>query len=266
MEGDHKGIDELPSQDELVIGLVAPLGIDLDEVGRRIARVFGGFAYQCHHVRLTDQLREFNWNRPLAEEPIDERISSYMSAGNHLRKVWSRDDAFAFLAVVAINLIREENQGKPLGRHAFIVRSLKRKEEAEFLRKVYRDRFVLLSLYSPKDSRIGSLKRMIEEPKPVHSAETLVARDDEEMDDHGQNVRGIFHEGDFFIDLQKDIDKEASRRLQGDRLPRHSGSRIMQSTSRDAWFAWFWSPSGPPRDRDSADLIQLACSPATLGE
>lgn len=218
MEGDHKGIDELPSQDELVIGLVAPLGIDLDEVGRRIARVFGGFAYQCHHVRLTDQLREFNWNRPLAEEPIDERISSYMSAGNHLRKVWSRDDAFAFLAVVAINLIREENQGKPLGRHAFIVRSLKRKEEAEFLRKVYRDRFVLLSLYSPKDSRIGSLKRMIEEsrvpphaPKPVHSAETLVARDDEEMDDHGQNVRGIFHEGDFFIDLQKDIDKELRR-------------------------------------------------------
>lgn len=209
---------ELPAQSELVIGLVGPLGVNLDDVARQTRKVLGEFDYQCHSIRLTDQLREFNWSQELVEEPLDERIASYMTAGNCLRESWSRDDAFAFLAVVAITLKRRSSQGRASGRQAFIVRSLKRKEEAEFLRKVYRDRFILLSLYSPKESRVKSLDEMIGDSrvpphaaKPVHSAVTLVDRDEAELDDHGQNVRGIFHEGDFFIDLQKDTEKELRR-------------------------------------------------------
>jgi hypothetical protein len=136
-----------PSQTELVIGLVGPVGISLNGVFTTLAQVLTAFEYECHDIHLSDQLRELDWDQELVEEPADERLWSYMSAGNRLREMWDRDDAFALLAINAITLERQKAGGdpeRPLDRHAYILRSLKRKEEAALLRDVYGTRFVLL--------------------------------------------------------------------------------------------------------------------------
>jgi deoxycytidylate deaminase len=210
-----------PAQSELVIGLVGPVGIDLGEVYEDVAQALSAFCYECHDIHLTDQLRELDWDEQLIEAPADKRIWSYMSAGNRLREQWDRDDAFALLAINAITLARAEAGGdreQPLARHAYVVRSLKRKEEAQLLRDVYGTRFVLLSLYSPKETRIAHLREQIRKTRvhptpraPAHTAEELVARDEDEATTHGQDVRGIFHIGDFFADVRADLPRELKR-------------------------------------------------------
>jgi cytidine deaminase len=204
-----------------VIGLVGPVGIDLGSVYGSIAKVLTAFEYECHDIHLSDQLRALDWSEPLVEAPADERLWSYMSAGNHLRELWDRDDAFALLAINAITLARSKVSGdreKPLERHAYVLRSLKRKEEAALLRDVYGSRFVQVSLYSPKESRIDYLAGRITSsrvhphpPVPKYTAEQLVQRDEDEQTAHGQQVRGIFHQGDFFVDTRRDLDVELTR-------------------------------------------------------
>jgi cytidine deaminase len=210
-----------PSQTELVIGLVGPVGIDLGEVYDELAHVLSAFRYECHDIHLSDQLRALDWTEELVERPADERLWSYMSAGNLLRELWNRDDAFALLAINAITIERQKFSGdreKPLERHAYVLRSLKRKEEAERLRNVYGSRFVQLSLYAPKEARLAHLQDRIQKSRvhpyasePVFSAERLVERDENESTDHGQQVRGIFHEGDFFVDVRRDLNREITR-------------------------------------------------------
>jgi deoxycytidylate deaminase len=213
-----------PQETELVIGLVGPIGIDLGEVYNRLAQVLTQFEYQCHDLHLSDQLREIAWTEQLTEEPADERIWSYMSAGNRLRELWGRDDAFAILAINAITLARQEagaEADKPLARHAYVLRSLKRREEAALLRDVYGSRFVLLSIYAPKQDRAENLRERIRQSRvhphpvtPVYTAEALIERDQHESTLHGQEVRGLFHEGDFFIDVRRDLAAETQRTME----------------------------------------------------
>lgn len=210
-----------PSQTELVIGLVGPVGIDLGAVYQELAQVLSDFEYTCHDIHLSEQLQELDWDEDLVDAPADERLWSYMSAGNRLRELWTSDDAFALLAINAITATRRRVGGdrwKPLDRHAYILRSLKRKEEANRLRQVYGSRFVQLSLYAPKETRLAYLNERIAKTrvhphsrKPVFSAERLVRRDENESADHGQQVRGLFHEGDFFVDVRRDLNRELSR-------------------------------------------------------
>jgi deoxycytidylate deaminase len=213
-----------PSQTELVIGLVAAVGIDVGGIFTSLARVMTRFRYECHDLHLSDQLRDLDWQDRLVEAPEDERVWSYMDAGNRLRERWARDDAFALLAINAITLSRAEHgvdRESPLDRHAYVLRSLKRREEADLLREVYGSRFVQLSIYAPKDYRIAALQEQIggsrvlpADPTPVYTAERLVKRDEAEAVEHGQNVRGIFHEGDVFIDATLDVDEQLTRTIE----------------------------------------------------
>lgn len=216
--------DPFPSQTELVIGLVGPVGIDLSEFFSSLATVLTRFKYECHHIHLSDQLRAMDWDEELVEEPADERLWSYMSAGNRLREMWDRDDAFALLAINAITFARSRVSGdreRPLERHAYVLRSLKRKEEAALLLDVYGSRFILLSIYAPEAARLERLERRIAQsrvhpiaPTPVYTAQQLIRRDEAEATEHGQNVRRIFHEGDFFVDATGDIEPQLARTME----------------------------------------------------
>ena len=215
-----------PAQTELVIGLVGAVGIPLGRVYETLALLLTEYEYECHDIHLSEQLAEMDWDEPLLEAPEDERLWSYMSGGNHLRELWERDDAFALLAINAVRLERTRHSGdgdrdRPLERHAYVVRSLKRREEAKLLRDVYGSRFVLLSLYAPEPERIALLEERIAKsrvhphpPRPVHTAEQLVRRDESEAEAHGQNVRGIFHEGDVFVDVTGDLRAQLARTIE----------------------------------------------------
>ncbi len=213
-----------PSQTELVIGLVGAVGIDLNAIVDELSYVLSGFAYRAHDLHLTEQLRELDWDYELDEDPYDERVWSYMSAGNTLRKRWKRRDAFALLAINAITLTRKAQSGSdqiPVDRNAYILRSLKRSEEVELLRKVYGPRFVLLSIYAPEKVRRRYLKERIRQsrvlpidPRPVRPATKLIRRDHSEPAKYGQDVEETFHRGDFFIDATLDIGNQLQRTLE----------------------------------------------------
>jgi deoxycytidylate deaminase len=218
------GIRASPPRTELVIGLVGAVGIDLASLVAELQSVLSEFDYRAHNIHLTSQLRDLQWTHELVEDPYDERTWSYMSAGDDLRKAWDRPDAFALLAVNAITLLREQLSGDdriPAGRDAYILRSLKRREEVELLRQIYGTRFVLYSIYAPEKSRGTYLKKRIRQsrvlpapPEPVYSARELMRRDRSEQIDHGQDVEGTFHRGDFFIDATTALESQLRRTLE----------------------------------------------------
>lgn len=213
-----------PPQTELVIGLVGAVGIDLDSFVGELRAVLSGFDYRSHNLHLTDQLQVLKWKSKLIAEPYDERVWSYMSAGNRLCKAWDRRDAFGLLAINAITLERKRLSGDdkiPVDRCAYVLRSLKRHEEVDLLRQVYGPRFVLISIYAPEKTRRRYLKRKIRQSRvvpvrsrPVHRAKDLIRRDHSEATKYGQDVEGTFHHGDFFIDATADVEAQLQRTME----------------------------------------------------
>jgi cytidine deaminase len=211
----------LPPSNELVFGLVGAVGIDLENVVRFVSVVLNDFDYQVHDIHLSEQMTTLSWDAPLPSAPFDERVWAYMDAGDKLRsgECWDRNDAFALLALHRIAVERRKVSGDidvPAERQAYVLRSLKRPEEVELLRKVYGSRFVLLACYSPASRRRTLLERLIRESRvkpykatPVHDAEELMRRDEREALPHGQDVQGTFHRADFFVDASDfDITKK----------------------------------------------------------
>jgi deoxycytidylate deaminase len=213
-----------PPQTELVIGLVGAVGIDLDSFASELGSVLSGFDYRTHNLHLTDQLGALKWKQKLVNEPYDERVWSYMTAGNKLCKQWDRRDAFGLLAINAITLERKKLSGDdkiPVDRSAYVLRSLKRHEEIALLRQVYGPRFVQISIYAPEKTRRRYLKRKIRQSRvvpvdsrPVHRAKDLIRRDHSENKKYGQDVEGTFHHGDFFIDATADVEAQLQRTME----------------------------------------------------
>jgi deoxycytidylate deaminase len=204
--------EPLPPSNELVIGLVGAVGIDLENVFTSISVVLTGFDYHVHLIHLSEQMKTLTWDEALPREPFDERVWQYMSAGDKLRSpdCWDRKDAFALLGLHRIAVLRRETSGDidiPANRQAYVLRSLKRPEEVTLLRQVYGSRFVLIACYSPASRRRAYLEDKIRESRvkphttiPAHDASELIKRDEREALDHGQDVLGTFHLADFFVD------------------------------------------------------------------
>ncbi len=94
---------------ELVIGLVAAVGTDLELVCTALRDSLSAVNYKCETIRLSQLLQEIPqepW-RSLPRTPEDERLNKHMDAGNQLRETIKRGDALALLAIGAIREVRE---------------------------------------------------------------------------------------------------------------------------------------------------------------
>jgi hypothetical protein len=144
--------------------LVGALGIDLGDLTAELRAVLSEFGYRTTDIHLTDAFADFPWPRPLIESPYDERVWSYMDAGDLLREKWNRKDAVALIAVQQVGAAREDLTGDleiPSGRTAYILRSLKRPEEVVLLRAVYGRRFLLVGAATHERSRLEYLREAI---------------------------------------------------------------------------------------------------------
>lgn len=148
----------------------------------------------------------------LHDGPEDEVIRTHIDAGNALRRRLGRNDAMAMLGIGALREYRENETGeatKPITAFAAILRSLKRPEEIETLRKIYGAAFVVLAAYSPRAKRVQDLARRIAESRYSHqagefmsTAERLVAIDEAEAgNDFGQDVRDAFASADVIVNV-----------------------------------------------------------------
>lgn len=190
-----------PGQDdgqELVIGLVAPVGADLDHVQAGLSEALNEYEFGAESYRLSDFLR-YEMVAALVP-PINttseyERISTAMDAGDALRKRTRSDEILALKVSEAIKRRREGNPPQPMPRTAHVLRSLKRPEEAFALRRIYGSRFLLVGVYVPQDHRIRYLAMQgMDESK----AQALISRD-EKGGPHGQKTPETFELADFFV-------------------------------------------------------------------
>src|SRR5436853_1980270 len=212
------------AETELVFGLVGALGTDMERVSRDLHLGLEEMGYQAQEIRLSDLLREVEWDEPIDENAkLDSYIATRMDAGNRLRSDWGRPDALALLAAAKIAAERDVllAGGVPLERRAWVLRQLKTPEEVQTLRDVYGSRFFLIAAYTPDDERVEWLNQAITTSRrssdPANwdfQVAELLRRDQSEEPPYGQNVRDTFHRADLFVDAGR----EANLRPQLDRL------------------------------------------------
>lgn len=187
---------------ELIIGLVAPIGADIDAVERELEDFLSGIGYEVAKVRVSDW---FNISSSAkAASAGYKKYCELMDAGDQLRRVTQRKDAVAGIAVGQIAKIREEMPDKKL---AVVVRQLKTPEEISSLRRIYGSRFFSISCHSSRRNRVDRLTRRLagdENEIQVNrfraKAERLILRDEQDgKDEWGQNVRKAFPMSDLFL-------------------------------------------------------------------
>lgn len=219
---------ERSNNPELVFGLVAPIGVDLDLVTEVLTENLGEMHYEVESqsFRLTRLMREVPLPLPLRPKPYVRSIRDRIAYANEIRAQIGHE-ALAALAVSAIRSFRKEKREHlkttccvqandavrddetPLPSQAYVIRQFKRPEEITLLRKIYGHQFILVSAYLPVEARrrrIAELERqsrggLLSMIEAQNLANDLVAQDSrEDLDKHGQNVRDAFPLGDVFID------------------------------------------------------------------
>lgn len=199
---------------EIVFGLVAAVGTDLELVKRFLSEALSDVNYKCVSIQLSKLMHDLSLSpwKNLPEEPEFERYNEHMTAGNEFRKFLQRGDALALLAVGAIREARQEKGGSPdhpLPRHAYVLKSLKHPSEVKALRSIYGPSFFLIAAYCPRESRkrslsqkLASSQHSLQTDQFYDKAEILMKRDESERetDEFGQNVRDTFPMADVFID------------------------------------------------------------------
>lgn len=225
---------EIQEGPELVVGLVGPIGCDMQKVSDALTRAFKQVDYTPHHINVTRSI-ELLYEAKTGDECSLSSLEDKINKGNSVRKLYNKNGVLAAHAIVQIREARKKqlmHQGKlpiqpkepqasaelsPIAdeiddtnleaqRTFYIIKQLKRPEEIELLTKTYGRRFIQVSVTLDKQSRISLLSKRIgrEEPSLKQSesedkARRLVERDEMEDDDFGQRITEIFHLGDVFV-------------------------------------------------------------------
>lgn len=180
---------------QLVIGLIAPVGANIDQVNSAIAAALEAADYEQINYRLSDIFAE--WDGPEKVDTTNEfqRIWTSMDAGDKLRELTSSPEIMARQAVSRI--AGERIEERPHARRAHVLRSLKRPEEVQYLRHLYGPRFILISVFCSREDRIASLQRHgMSEAEAIR----LAVRDEGDGSEHGQATRDAFELADLFLE------------------------------------------------------------------
>ncbi|GFG65517.1 cytidine deaminase [Mycobacterium kubicae] len=210
------------SDPELVIGLVAPLGTSTTDLTKEIQGSLSRFGYKAVPIKLSELLGTAA-PAPTGETE-DQRIRRLIEAGNQFCKVNEDAAAVARLAVSAIQarrieLIRVDGDDRPIDeitsrpRTAYIVQSLKRREEVQLLREVYGNQFILIGSQGSVAERTHSLLQLnlssADDKKKDDIVKILIEIDADEREQLGQNVNRTYPQADLFIrnNDRADIDR-----------------------------------------------------------
>lgn len=192
-------IREEYSDSEIIIGLVGAVGTNLDRIVDIIKDRLSIFNYNSETIHVSKEI--IGKYLPVTTNCTEyDRVKLHMNSGNILRQRFSNE----FISVAIIDYIhnlRKDKYGATPTRTAYIVKSLKNKEEVSFLRSVYGNGFYLFGVFSDKEKRKTNLK---DKNMTDGQAEDLMKRDESEGLRYGQNTRDAFQLSDFFIDYADD--------------------------------------------------------------
>lgn len=228
-----KHFDKACPKPELVIGLAGPVGTDLDAICDEIDSCLTRYKYNSHPIKVSQLIEGWTENdlkEKIISSKTDERIKLLMNSGDALRQKHQRGDILVPLIVSYIRKFRQENlsshgyKDSDLGNlelynQCYIINSLKHPDEIRTLRDIYKDKFVLISAFRDKESRIANLCQMIAKSNHVTNNEAFRNNSVELIDidaerpntSLGQSLTKTFHRGDFFIRLDDDFSIELER-------------------------------------------------------
>lgn len=152
---------------------------------------------------------------PARQQGLVEDVHRLQDLGDRCRRETQDASAVAVRAIHAIRAGRARKQGvtveqrEPVppdgARRAWIVDSLRHPAEAELLRHVYQDAFVLIGVVCDDERRSARLRKKYHRDGSPDRIEKFMERDAEDADKrHGQRVADTFHMSDFFVDNTED--------------------------------------------------------------
>ena len=204
---------EQPRDAELFIGLVARMGVDTQAFSEKVAEILQEFEYEVVEIKLTDVLKEWDRFSELPQAPPESRYDAYIEAGNEVRRLTQNQAAMARFAIAQIVQARAKDEGgpTPLKRRAFILNQLKTRQESEFLRGVYGEHYVQISVHADYSHRENVLAKRIaaahfENPRyenwKTKAGELLDKDNAQEYEPYGQRVRDVFPMSDVVVSAQ----------------------------------------------------------------
>lgn len=217
--------------EELVIGICSPIGSLKEEVINSLETILHDkYGYIIKRIKISHFIEKYT--SPKDKNEDFKGSQGYLDKmgkiiqGDKLREKYGHG-VLAELAVSQMNFEREESLKSEeqididpreiSGRRiCYIIDSLKNKEELDILRSIYREIFYLFSVFSPKEERQENLtKKQLEIHKEVTAteAEKLINADEHEVFDHGQHVRDVFVEADFFVRVSNETRETIEQRI-----------------------------------------------------
>jgi deoxycytidylate deaminase len=192
-----------PSDSELVLGLVAPAGTNLDSVEADLRSILAGFGYRTETVRLSELALQLT-GAPRSFPSEYQRLSACMDAGNRVR-CQADGEALALAAAADISdrRVKVSDNPEPKRRTAHIIRSLTHPDEVLRLRRLYGPGFFAIGIVAAEADR----RRYLESIKNCTAPEaTEILRRDEDEGGRGQRTRATFHLADAFVRVGQKCD------------------------------------------------------------
>lgn len=203
--------------EELFLGICAPIGSMKDEVINSLKSTLEEkYKYDVEILKLSDYIDEHRINNFEQIEGKTEAFSKLyykINQGNEIREKYKNKSILVELGIQKIHISRLI-EGKRIGddeipkienlktrRKCYIFNSIKNKEELLLLRRIYTENFYQFSVFSPITERKLNLSTKDLSPSEI---EDIVGIDEYENNEFGQNVRGTFTEGDFFLRVSKE--------------------------------------------------------------
>lgn len=212
---------------ELFLSICSPIGSLKEPVIEKLLNIIKiQYNYEVEHIKLSKFIDDFSLEG--YEESVDSSKSKIynqyinkITKGNEIRSKYNN----SYLAEKAIETIHFErlqilkdkgiSEPKPeqfeTKRKLFLIDSVKSKEELELFRKVYTENFYQISLFSSLEDR---KKNLSSKGFKRDEIEKIIEIDDKQNFNYGQNVRGTFVEGDFFMRVSEDNIVEAESKIQ----------------------------------------------------
>ncbi|MEQ8295922.1 MAG: anti-phage dCTP deaminase [Nitratireductor sp.] len=212
---------------ELIVGLVGPIGVDLDAITHYLEKSLKSVGYDAEKIHLTRLMGDMLPGWKVDDETYSARYHSLIANADRLRRETNNQSVLSCMAISEIRRIRQEKNNKidhkearklPILGNAYIIRQFKREEEISLLRQVYGRKFIQISVFSDKDERqrqiIKKIKEygtgIVSESDAEKQAIDLIEKDyNETADDYGQRVSDVFHLGDVFVRGHSSKDSEA---------------------------------------------------------
>lgn len=195
--------------EELVIALVGPVGSGCSTAYEQLKIILkNDYSYEVHYCKLSDYIAQ---GAKLVDATVQndltvaDKIEQLQAIGDKLRQVCG----MSYLAAKAVEQIAERRDLEGFGktadgqsvpkkiRQVHVIDSIKHPEELKLLRATYGEIFWLIGVFAPMNVREQRLSSQVQLDKAAIGA--IVQRDYTEEEDHGQKVRDVFYQADFFI-------------------------------------------------------------------